>query len=261
MHRVGIAVDQTAALQLAENAHDAASAVHIFHVNVLLGGRDLRKARNLAGKTVDVFHGEIHPALVRGSQNMQHRIGGAAHGDIQRHGVFKRRLVGDGPRQNGFVFLLVITAGKIDDEVTGLDEQSLAIRMGGKRRAVTGQRQAQRLGQTVHRIGGEHAGTGTAGRAGRSLDNLDVLVRNLVIGGSHHGVDQIERDGFAMQDNLARFHRTTGHEDGGDVEAHGSIQHSGVILSQLEMHTMASAQWALTIYSTESAMISREGSE
>ncbi len=35
----------------------------------------------------------------------------------------------------------------------------------------------------------------------------------------------------------------------------------GVILSQLEMHTSASAWCALTMYSTESAMISREGSE
>src|SRR5690606_34941891 len=40
-----------------------------------------------------------------------------------------------------------------------------------------------------------------------------------------------------------------------------AISMPGVILSQLEMHTMASAQWALTMYSTESAMISREGSE
>ena len=35
----------------------------------------------------------------------------------------------------------------------------------------------------------------------------------------------------------------------------------GVILSQLEMHTSASAQCALTMYSTESAIRSREGSE
>ena len=35
----------------------------------------------------------------------------------------------------------------------------------------------------------------------------------------------------------------------------------GVILSQLEMQTMASAQCALTIYSTESAISSRDGSE
>ena len=35
----------------------------------------------------------------------------------------------------------------------------------------------------------------------------------------------------------------------------------GVILSQLEMHTSASAQWALAMYSTLSAMMSRLGSE
>ena len=35
----------------------------------------------------------------------------------------------------------------------------------------------------------------------------------------------------------------------------------GVILSQLEMHTRASAQWAWTMYSTESAMRSRLGRE
>ena len=40
-----------------------------------------------------------------------------------------------------------------------------------------------------------------------------------------------------------------------------AISMPGVILSQFEMQTMASAQWALTMYSTESAMISRDGSE
>lgn len=35
----------------------------------------------------------------------------------------------------------------------------------------------------------------------------------------------------------------------------------GVILSQLETQTSASAQWALTMYSTASAMSSRDGSE
>ena len=40
-----------------------------------------------------------------------------------------------------------------------------------------------------------------------------------------------------------------------------AINMPGVILSQLEMQTIASAQWALTIYSTESAISSREGSE
>ena len=38
-----------------------------------------------------------------------------------------------------------------------------------------------------------------------------------------------------------------------------AISMPGVILSQLEMQTKASAQWALAMYSTLSAMISREG--
>ena len=40
-----------------------------------------------------------------------------------------------------------------------------------------------------------------------------------------------------------------------------AISIPGVILSQLLMHTMASALWAFTMYSTLSAMMSREGSE
>ena len=40
-----------------------------------------------------------------------------------------------------------------------------------------------------------------------------------------------------------------------------AINIPGVILSQLEIHTMASAQWALTIYSTLSAIKSRLGRE
>ncbi len=40
-----------------------------------------------------------------------------------------------------------------------------------------------------------------------------------------------------------------------------AISMPGVILSQFEMQTIASAQWALTMYSTESAMSSREGRE
>jgi len=47
----------------------------------------------------------------------------------------------------------------------------------------------------------------------------------------------------------------------GMLRRSAAISMPGVILSQLEMHTSASAQWALTMYSTESAMMSRDGSE
>ncbi len=67
---------------------------------------------------------------------------------------------------NALVVLLVVAAGDVDDEVAGLDEEALAVGMGGERRAVAGQRQAKCLGQAVHRVGGEHARAGAAGRAG-----------------------------------------------------------------------------------------------
>ena len=47
----------------------------------------------------------------------------------------------------------------------------------------------------------------------------------------------------------------------GMLRRSAAISMPGVILSQLEMQTIASAQWALTMYSTLSAMISRQGSE
>src|SRR5690348_4947178 len=47
----------------------------------------------------------------------------------------------------------------------------------------------------------------------------------------------------------------------GMLRRSAAISMPGVILSQLEMQTRASAQCALTMYSTLSAMISRLGSE
>ena len=46
---------------------------------------------------------------------------------------------------------------QINDEMTGLDEEALAVGMGGEHGAIARQRQTQSLGQAVHGIGGEHA--------------------------------------------------------------------------------------------------------
>ena len=124
-----------------------------------------------------------------------------------------------------------------------------------------GRLKPQGLGQAVHGVGREHPGAGAAGRTGGALDRRDVRVAFPGVGGGHHGVHQIELQLAPAPDHLARLHGATGNEDGGDVQPQGRHQHPGVILSQLEMQTRASAQWALTMYSTESAMMSRDGSE
>ena len=90
------------------------------------------------------------------------------------------------------VVLLVVAAGEIDDEMPRLDEQALAVGVGRHHRAVAGQREAERLGQAVHRIGGEHARARAAGRAGGALDHRDVGVGDLVVGGGDHRVDEVD---------------------------------------------------------------------
>ena len=132
-------------------------------------------------------------AFVGGGQQMQHGVGRAAHRDVERHGVLERLEARDVARQHGLVVLLVVAPREIDDQVAGLDEQPLAVGMRRQHRAVARQRQAQRLGQAVHRVGREHARARAAGRAGRALDHLDLGVADLVVGGGDHGVDQVDR--------------------------------------------------------------------
>ena len=86
-------MDQAGAVELAEDRHDAAGAVHVFHVHV-----GLRRARPCTGtgtrrdSAVDVGHGEVDLALIGGGEEVQHRVGRAAHGDVERHGVLEGAL-------------------------------------------------------------------------------------------------------------------------------------------------------------------------
>ena len=112
-------------------------------------------------------------AFMGGGEQVQHGVGRAAHGDVERHGVLEGALKLAMVRgSDAGVVLLVVAPGQVDDQVAGLDEQALAVGVGGERRAVARQRQAERLGQAVHRVGGEHARARAAGRAGRALDDL-----------------------------------------------------------------------------------------
>ncbi|SRN29218.1 Uncharacterised protein [Shigella flexneri] len=81
---------------------------------------------------------------------MKYRVGRAAHRDIQRHSIFKRRFASNIARQCTFVVLLVVTFGQFNNAFTGIEEQLLTVRVGCQQRAVARLRQAQRFGQAVH---------------------------------------------------------------------------------------------------------------
>ena len=70
---------------------------------------------HFAGKLVDIAHGEVDFGFLRGGQQVQNGVGGTAHGDIQRHGVFERRFTGDVARQCAGVVLLVVTFRQLND--------------------------------------------------------------------------------------------------------------------------------------------------
>ena len=67
---------------------------------------------------------------------MQDGISGAAHGDIQTHGVFKRFEVGNITGQHIFVVLFVVSLTHGNNLMPGLDEQFFPICMGGQQRTI-----------------------------------------------------------------------------------------------------------------------------
>ncbi len=226
VHGGPVGVQQTATGEFTQDGHDAAGAVHVFDVDVGHRGGDLAQARHLARHAVDVGHGEVDASFAGSGQQVQHGVGGAAHGDVERDGVLEGFEGGDVARQRALVVLLVVALGQLDDGATGLAEQLLAVGVGGQRGAVARQGQAQRFGQAVHGVGREHAGAGATGRAGRALDGGHFLVGTALVSGLDHGIHQVERDDLAFELDLAGFHRTAGDEDHGDVQAQRGHQHA-----------------------------------
>ena len=143
VHRRKLAIDQIGPVEFAENGHHAAGAVNVLQMHVRHRGRHLAQHRHPARQPVDVLHREGDLAFVGRRQQMQHGVGRSAHRDVQRHGIFERLEAGDRPRQRGLVVLFIVAARQIDDQMAGLDEQSLAVGMRRQHRAVAGQAQGR----------------------------------------------------------------------------------------------------------------------
>src|SRR5690606_8058629 len=129
----------------------------------------------------DVVQREVELGLLGRGEQVQDGVGGATHGDVHGHGVLERGTVGDGARQHGGVVVEVVGLGDVHNRAAGVLVQILAGGVRGQRGAVARQRQAQGLGEAVHRVGGEHARAGTAGGAGCFLDAQKVLVGDRVV--------------------------------------------------------------------------------
>ena len=161
------------------------------------------------------------------SQQVQDGVGGATHGNVQRHGVVKSLGSGDGARQHGLVVAVVIALDELDDGGAGLLVQRLAGGVGREHRTIARQGQANCFGQAVHGVGGEHARAGTAGGAGVLFNEVDVFIGDGFVNSIGNRVHQVQGAHRAVgQCHAAGFHGTAGDEDHGDVQAQRGHEHA-----------------------------------
>ena len=193
---------------------------------VFLGARrDFTQLRYFAGELIDITHGEVDFRFLCRRQQVKYGVSRSAHRDIQRHGVFKRRLTGDVTRQCAFIILFVVTFGQFNNAFTGIEEQLLTVSVGCQQRAVARLRQAQSFGQAVHRVSGEHPGTRSAGWTGGTFNLIALGVRDFRVCALDHRINQIELDDLIGQFGFPGLHRAAGNKDHRNIQAQGSHQH------------------------------------
>ena len=223
VHPVKGGVHEAAFGQFAQDGDHAARPVHVLDMIDGGIGSHFTDTGDFAGKRVDIGHREIHARFPGDGQQMQDRIGGSAHGDIQRHRVQEGGTGGDGTRKDPLIAVPVVFPGILHDESRGFAEEFRPVHMRRDHGAVTGQGQADGLGQAIHRIGREHAGAAAAAGTGTLLHLRHFVIGQGGVRGLDHRIDEVQ---FPASQHT-RFHRSAGDEDRGDVQPHRSHEHAG----------------------------------
>ncbi len=86
----------------------------------------------MAAQAVYVGHAEIDARFVGHGQQVEHRVGRAAHGDVQGHGVEEGLACGDAQGQYAVVALVIVAFGIAHDEACGIFEEASAVGVGGQ---------------------------------------------------------------------------------------------------------------------------------
>ena len=153
----GATVDQSALVKLVQDAEDAASTTTLLHTVFLRVGSELTQTGHMTAQAVNVLHLKVGTSLLSHSQEMEHGVGAAAHGDVESHGVEESIACGNVAWQHTLIAILIIGHRVLHDLTGSLLEQLYAVLVRGKDGSVAGQRQANGLCERVHRVGCEHA--------------------------------------------------------------------------------------------------------
>ena len=122
-----------------EDGGDAARAVHVFHMD-FVRGRDLADVRDTGGDVVEALQRILDIAFARDGEGVEHGVGGAAHGHVERERVV------DGLRGDD-VARFDVGFHEFDDLAAGRAHEFAALVRGGEIGAVSGQGHAQGFAQ------------------------------------------------------------------------------------------------------------------
>ena len=133
---------------------------------------------------IELLQIDGQPRLVGDGRDMQGCVGGTAQRHIYGDGIMKRFCRYDVPGTDVFLHQLHdLHAGVLGELDAGGD--------GSGDTAVARQRHAQRFAQTVHGVGREHAGTGTAGGAGGLLTLPKARIVQLALDAVEQTTDRL----------------------------------------------------------------------
>ncbi len=174
----------------------------------------MAKVRCLLRNLVDLSELERNTGLVCHSQEVQCGIGGAAQCHICGQSILNRLFCDN-------VFRPDILLQHLHDLHARLLCQTDSLGINGRNGAVSGKRHTQYLTEAVHGVRGKHTGAGTAGRAGRAFDVIQLSVCDHVGLPGTHGLE------YRIQITLVDGqHGTAGNKYTGQIQTASSQQHA-----------------------------------
>ena len=218
----GLVVKQAEFGQLVHDHRHAADGVQVDE-RARAGRLQLHQMRRAGACGVPVVHRDGAAGLHGDGGQVQNRVGGAAESHVALHGVVDGRR-GDDVSDGDALF------EKLHHLHAGMLGQAQALGVDGRDGAVAGKRDAERLAQAVHGVGGEHARAAAAGGAGGVLEVLELFLGHSA--GAHLtcAVEQrVQVGGGAVgaAGLMSGKHRAAGDEHRRDVHAQGTQDHAG----------------------------------
>ena len=128
-------------------------------------GGYLADARDLPREGIDVGKVEIGLGFMGHCEQVQHGVGRASHGYVERHCVEECLAGSYRPGENALVAFFIIGEGVVDDEPGGFPEEFDAVPVGREDGAVAGKGESESLREAVHGICREHSRAASASGA------------------------------------------------------------------------------------------------